>query len=73
LITSPVELTITASGSNVQVSWPAAATGFQLQQASNLAPPAWSPVTQTPTIANNRATVLLPASGIEAFFRLAGQ
>jgi hypothetical protein len=73
LITSPVELTIAASGANVQISWPAAATSFRLQHASSLGPPDWSPVTQTPTIGNNRATVLLPASGTEAFFRLAGQ
>jgi hypothetical protein len=73
LITSPLVLTVAASGPNVQISWPAAATGFQLQQASSLEPPDWSPVTQTPTIANNRAIVVLPATGAEGFFRLAGQ
>ena len=73
LIISPVELTIAASGTGVQLSWPAAATGFQLQRASNLVPPDWLPVTQMPTISNNRATVLLPASGAGGFFRLASQ
>ena len=71
LITSPVRLTITPSGANIIVSWPAAATGFQLQHSPSLPQPGnWTPVMQTPVVANNQSTVSLPASESAGFFRL---
>ena len=72
LITSPLRLTITPSGANIIVSWPAGATGFQLQYSPSLPTSGnWAPVTQTPVVANNQSTVTLPASESAGFFRLA--
>lgn len=72
LITRQLVLTITSANTNILLSWPSAATGFQLQfPAVPSSASAWTPVTQSPTTTNDLFTVLLPASGSQGFFRLA--
>jgi hypothetical protein len=72
LITTPLLLTIIASANNTVISWPAAATTFQLQHSGDISSPAnWVTVSQSPVIAGNQATVSLPASGSQGFYRLA--
>jgi len=64
-------LTITRSGANVVLSWPASATTFHLQQSPGIAPTVWAPVTNVPADAGGSSQVTLPASG-RTFFRLNG-
>jgi hypothetical protein len=72
LITSPVALTVTFASTNILVSWPAAATGFQLQYSPTVPPTEnWARVTNSPAVANNQFTLSLPLSGNAGFFRLA--
>lgn len=64
-------LTITPSGANVIISWPAPSTGFVLQQnpvVNNAG--SWSTVSQTTNTANGTNSVTVPASGGNLFFRL---
>ena len=52
------QLAIARSGTNVMVSWPAPASGYQLLSATNLASPvAWSNVSQTPVTNGNVISV----------------
>jgi hypothetical protein len=68
-LASGVELTITKVGTNVVVSWPAAATNLVLESSSSLAT-GWTEVT-TPPVTNSQAiSVTLPAVGPQQFFRL---
>ncbi|MSU59447.1 MAG: hypothetical protein EXS35_14960 [Pedosphaera sp.] len=68
---SALVLKIARSGKNVIVSWPAAATGFFLEQNSNPSNPyGWSLVGLAVTNVNGRSTVTIPASGSMTFFRL---
>lgn len=67
---SPPELSITLSGANVVVAWPASVSGLVLQQSSQLNPPNWVPVPSSPLLLNNQNQVALPASD-KMFFRLA--
>jgi hypothetical protein len=57
------------------LSWPAAASGFQLYSATNLAPPViWSPVATSATESNATFYLTIPATNaIAQFFRLAAQ
>ncbi len=72
LILSPVTVGIELVGSDVVITWPSAATGFQLQWAPTLGPTAtWSPVSQTPTTSGNQLSLTIPASDQQAYFRLA--
>jgi len=73
LITSQslLQLTIAPAGTNVVVSWPSVATGFQLQSATNLdAPVVWSGVTQTLSTNGGTISALVPVSGSQEYFRL---
>jgi hypothetical protein len=72
LITVPQPvLSVARSGSNVNVSWPSGANGFQLQSATNLtASTFWSNVSQTPQTNGAQLFVQLPASSQRQFFRL---
>jgi hypothetical protein len=58
-------LTITRSGSNVTISWPASATGFILQKTTSLSSPDWQPVD---TAGQNMVTENAGAGN--AFYRL---
>jgi hypothetical protein len=72
LITVPLpSLTIATAGTNVLVSWPAFATGFQLQSTPALLPTNnWSLVTQTLVTNGNLISTLVPISGTQKYFRL---
>lgn len=71
LIAGDLELTVASAGTNVLVSWPASATGFQLQAANDLAAGSvWSPVTQTPFANGNQLSAQVPLAGGQRFFRL---
>src|SRR5262249_8146698 len=66
-------LTITLSGTDAVISWPAPSTGFNLEQTSQLATPgsiAWTPVNITPMVINGRNTVNVTATTGNSFFRL---
>ncbi len=73
LITSLLspQLTIALSGTNVTVSWPFFASGYQLQSTTNLtAGSGWLPVTQTPFTNGNAISIVIPMAGPQEFFRL---
>jgi hypothetical protein len=61
----PVSLTITHTGNNVTISWPAAATGYILETTASLGTPVWSPVQG---VANNSVT--FAGSAASQFYRL---
>lgn len=58
------------SGTNVVLSWPVSAAGYQLQSNTNLSTTNW--VTITPVLSTNGSAVstLIPRSGGQNFFRL---
>jgi len=54
-----------------QLSWPAAAVGYVLEQATNLAPPvAWSPVANPVVLISNQNVVTITNADSPAFYRL---
>jgi hypothetical protein len=64
----------TRSGTNVVISWPATATGYQLYNHSDLSTVSgWSPVTNTPAVIGNDKVVELEANGARTWFRLRKQ
>jgi len=68
---APPQLTLTASGPNVIVSWPTNATGLTLQSTTNLgSSAAWTTNTPAPVIVNDQNVVTNPISGTQMFFRL---
>jgi hypothetical protein len=55
----------------LQISWPASATGYSLEQASSLQTPgAWSAVNHVVVTTNGTSTVVLPTDSTNRFFRL---
>ncbi|MBU6400632.1 MAG: hypothetical protein KGS61_09960, partial [Verrucomicrobia bacterium] len=71
LITDAIALTAKVSGTNLVLTWPGAASGFQLQSTPNLSPTnTWTTVTQPPILSNNLFTVSLPLGGSQVFFRV---
>jgi hypothetical protein len=61
----PPALTVSLSGSTIQISWPADATGYTLQTSDTLPATAWTPV---PGVVNNSVTIT--PSAARAFYRL---
>jgi hypothetical protein len=70
LTTARPWLRIWVEGSNVVLAWPVTAGACQLQQASNVAAPAWSDVSQTPVQVGEEYRVTLPLAGFQQYFRL---
>jgi hypothetical protein len=71
LITAPLQLAVSSSGTNVLVSWPTAAAGFTLQSTTNVsAGSVWASVQEAAATNGNSISVLVPASGGQQFFRL---
>jgi len=65
----PMQMAPSAEGG--QLSWPAKATNYVLEAATNLAPgSAWNPVTNTPTVSGRERNLQLPAIVPAKFFRL---
>lgn len=70
LVEQPV-LSAVVQGSNLVLSWPAAATGFNLESTTSLTPPVvWTPVTVPPVTVNGQKTVTIPIGGGNRLFRL---
>ena len=62
-----------AGADSVGVAWPAAATGFILQQNADPGTADWTAVTNTPIIVGNEQQVTLPVSAGNSFYRLRSQ
>ena len=69
-ISSPPALTITPSGSNVILSWPANTTGFGLQQNTAIGSSPWVGVTDPVSIVNARNQVAVKPNNRADFYRL---
>jgi len=63
------ELTISVAGNNVVLTWPANATGFNLQSTTSFGA-IWNAVTPGPTVINGLNTVTNPIVGGQSFYRL---
>ena len=71
IVATPPQLTLLLSGTNLMISWPTSASGYQLQSTSTLVPPvAWAAVTQTLSTNGTTISVVVPVSGGRQFFRL---
>jgi len=69
------ELTITASGTNMILTWPTNYAGFDyteygLQSTTNLLTPVWTTNSPAPFVVNGQNTVTNPISGTRKFYRL---
>jgi uncharacterized repeat protein (TIGR03803 family) len=68
---SAPQLTISPSGANVILSWPATAAGFTLQSTTNLGSLAfWTTNSPAPVVVNGQNVVTNPLAGAQKFFRL---
>jgi uncharacterized repeat protein (TIGR03803 family) len=66
------ELSIVRSGTNVILTWPTSAAGFNLQSTTNLALPGlWAPAGPAPAVINGLNTVTNAISGRAEYYRLA--
>jgi uncharacterized repeat protein (TIGR03803 family) len=70
---APPSLAITPSGKQVVISWPASASTFVLQTATNLASGSWSDITNGIAAAGTNNVFTNTAGGRTAFFRLQQQ
>jgi hypothetical protein len=70
--TAPL-LSMSFSGGNVVISWPAPAINFVLQQNPDLTTTNWTDVITAPTVTNLQNQVVLPAPPGNAFYRLKSQ
>ena len=73
LATPPVQappLKILLSGNGIVLSWPAAATGFNLETTVQLSPASWLPVANPPIGSGNEFTLTLPVQSGARFYRL---
>ncbi len=59
-----------ASNTNIMLMWPAPATGFNLYNSTNLAPPNWLKINNAPTTTNGNEQVTLTLTNGTSFFRL---
>lgn len=66
---APPSLSITRSGANAILRWPATAATYTLKETSSLATPSWSPVGGTPTLVGDQLELSVPVSG-NKFYRL---
>jgi hypothetical protein len=63
-------LAISASGSNITLSWPVTPSEYVLQSSATLIPPDWRSVTTQPNNNGNQQSLTLPKTGSTQFFRL---
>ncbi|MCI0743934.1 MAG: Ig-like domain-containing protein, partial [Verrucomicrobia subdivision 3 bacterium] len=63
-------LSISRSGNNLVITWPAPSTGYILEQTDSLSPPAWTAVAGTPAVINGRNTLNVTASVPLRIYRL---
>jgi hypothetical protein len=69
-VQTSVSLGFTLASANLELSWPATATGFVLQKSSRLAPSDWTNVTKAPVVVNGRNIITETFSGVPSFYRL---
>jgi len=68
---SPAQLTITASGAHLVLTWPTNAVGFTLQSTTKLdSTAAWSTNSPAPIVIAGQNTVTNPITGAQQFYRL---
>lgn len=65
-----LSLNIQRAGADVILSWPAYATGFNLESTLSLRAPSWNPVSPDPVAVNGRNFVTNQITGAEQFYRL---
>jgi uncharacterized repeat protein (TIGR03803 family) len=70
------QLTLTASGTKVVLTWPINFAGFDytaysLQSTTNLVSPVWTTNLPLPVVVNGRNTVTNPITGTQQYYRLA--
>ena len=63
-------LRISLTGSQVTLTWPANAVGFNLQSTTTLSGGVWSPVAGTPTVVDGLNTLTLPTAPTPTYYRL---
>jgi len=69
--TSAPQLTITRSGANVILTWPANSIGFTLQSTTSMASPVvWNNNLPVPVVINGQFVVTTPISAMPQFYRL---
>jgi hypothetical protein len=70
-VTTPNLKIVSNNDGTVTISWPSAATGYNLESTANLVPPAtWTPSTNTVTVTGTNQTVTVSAGNGNQFFRL---
>ena len=69
-LTIPPQLAITASGTNVIVTWPTNAAGFTLQSTTNLSSAVWLTNTSSPIVIFTNNVVTNFISGTQEYYRL---
>jgi hypothetical protein len=68
---SPAQLTSTASGTSVILTWSTNAFGFTLQSTTNLGSPAvWTTNSPAPVVIAGQKTITNPITGPQKFYRL---
>ncbi len=68
---APPTLATSRSGTDVILTWPVSATGYQLQSSPSLAPAAWQPSGLTPVVDGDSNKVTVTPSTPAQFYRLA--
>ncbi len=58
------------SGTNVVLSWPTSATGFNLEYATSLGSPSWNTNLPAPVVISTNNVVTNSVSGAQKYFRL---
>ena len=66
----PPTLAITNVNGSMVISWPASATGFNLQKSSGLLPASWAAVTNTPTFTGTNNVITNIPTASTTFYRL---
>lgn len=67
---APPTLTVARSGNEVVITWPASATGYQLDASPTVSPTNWQPSGLTPSVEGDLFKVAVPPAGDARFFRL---
>ena len=55
---------------NVELSWIAPSTGYQLESCDSMLYSSWTAVPATPVVVNGRNVVVVPSSSLQKFYRL---
>ena len=67
---APPTLSITKSGNQVVIAWPASATGVILQSSASVSPTSWSDVTEPQVVVGDQVTVTVPIGTEPRFYSL---